>query len=83
MKQLVVDLRERKIYAGFGSPPAFTLLSCSPYLTQNMVPINSSETSVDFQRITRRYIPKDDTNRVLVCEGFLLWHKMHHAYIAA
>jgi hypothetical protein len=37
-------------------PPAFTLVCCSPYSsTLNMEAICSSETSVEFQRITRRY----------------------------
>jgi hypothetical protein len=41
---------------------AFTLVSCSAYAsTLNMEAICSSETSVDFQRTTRRYIPEDST----------------------
>jgi hypothetical protein len=44
-----------------GSPPAFTLLSCSVYSsTLKMEAICSSETSVDFQRNTQRYIPEDN-----------------------
>jgi hypothetical protein len=38
--------------------PVFTLVSCSAYLTLKMKAICSSETSVDFQRITWRYIFK-------------------------
>jgi hypothetical protein len=39
-----------------GLPPAFTLVSCSAYYTLKMETICSSETSVDFQRATRRYL---------------------------
>jgi hypothetical protein len=40
---------------------AFTLVSCSAYYsTLNMEAICSSETSVDFQRTTQRYIPEDN-----------------------
>jgi hypothetical protein len=43
-------------------PPAFMLASCSAYSsTLKMEAIYSSETSVDFQRIIRRYIPEDGT----------------------
>jgi hypothetical protein len=42
-----------------GLLPAFMLVSCSAYLAQKMEVICSSETSVDFQRTTRRYIPED------------------------
>jgi hypothetical protein len=42
-------------------PPAFTLLSCSAYSTLEMEAICSSETSADFQRTTRLYIPTDST----------------------
>jgi hypothetical protein len=39
-----------------------TLVSCSAYFsTLKMEAIYSSETSVDFQRTTRRYIPEDST----------------------
>jgi hypothetical protein len=45
-----------------GLPPAFTLVSCSAYSsTLKMEAIYFSETSVDFQRTTRRYIPQDGT----------------------
>jgi hypothetical protein len=41
-------------------PPASTLISCSAYsLTQKMEAICSTETSVDFHRTTRRFIPED------------------------
>jgi hypothetical protein len=39
--------------------PAFALVSCSAYSTVKMEAICCSETSVDFQRTTRRYIPED------------------------
>jgi hypothetical protein len=43
-------------------PPAYMLVSCSAYFfTLNMEVICSSETSVDFQRITQHYIPEDGT----------------------
>jgi hypothetical protein len=43
-------------------PPAFTLVSCSAYSsTLKMEAICSSETSVYFQRTTRRYMPEDGT----------------------
>jgi hypothetical protein len=43
-------------------PPAFTLVSCSAYSsTLKMEAVYYSETSVDFQRTTRRYIPEDGT----------------------
>jgi hypothetical protein len=42
-------------------PPAFTLISSSVHSsTLKMEAICSSETSFDFQRITRRYIPEDN-----------------------
>jgi hypothetical protein len=41
-------------------PPAFRLVSCSAYSsTLKMKATCSSEMSVDFQRTTWRYIPKD------------------------
>jgi hypothetical protein len=40
-------------------PPTFTLISCSTYSTLKMEAVCSSETSVDFQRSTRRYVPED------------------------
>jgi hypothetical protein len=43
-------------------PPHFKFVSCSAYSsTLKMEAICSSETSVDFQRTTRRYIPGDST----------------------
>jgi hypothetical protein len=45
--------------------PALTLVSCSAYFsTLKMEAIFSSETSVDSQRTTRRYIPEDGTLHV-------------------
>jgi hypothetical protein len=42
-------------------PPSLTLISCSAYSSAlKMEAIFSSETSVEFQRTTRRYIPKID-----------------------
>jgi hypothetical protein len=42
--------------------PAFTLVSSAAYFsTLKMEAISSSETSVDTQRTTRRYIPEDGT----------------------
>jgi hypothetical protein len=43
-------------------PPAFMLVSCAAYsLTLKMEALCSSETLVDFQRTTQRYIPEDST----------------------
>jgi hypothetical protein len=42
-------------------PPAFMLVSFSAYSTLKMEMIRTSETSVDFQRSTRRYIPEEST----------------------
>jgi hypothetical protein len=39
----------------------FALVSCPAYSTLKMEVIRSSETSVDFQRTTQRYIPEDRT----------------------
>jgi hypothetical protein len=47
-----------------------TLVSCSAYSsTLKMETICSSETSVDFQRVTRRYIPEDKTLHNHRCEN--------------
>jgi hypothetical protein len=47
---------------------AFTLISCSAYSsTLKMEAICSSETSVEFQRITQRYIPEDSTLHHILC----------------
>jgi hypothetical protein len=55
---------------GLCLPPAFTLVSCSAYSsTLKMEAICSCETSVDFQRNTRRYIPKDSTLHNHRCEN--------------
>jgi hypothetical protein len=49
--------------------PAFTLVSCSAYSsTLKMELIFSSETSVDFQRTTRHYIPENNTLYNHCCE---------------
>jgi hypothetical protein len=40
-------------------PPTFTLVFCLDYLTLKMTVICSSETSADFQHITKRYILDD------------------------
>jgi hypothetical protein len=51
-------------------PPAFTLVSCSAYFsTLKMEAICSSETSVDTQLTTRRYIPEDGTLHNHCCEN--------------
>jgi hypothetical protein len=45
-------------------PSDFTLVSCSAYFpTLKMEEKFSSETSVDFQRATLRYVPEDITLR--------------------
>jgi hypothetical protein len=47
---------------GRSLPPAFILVSCSTYTsTLKIEAICSNETSVEFQRTTRRYIPEDST----------------------
>jgi hypothetical protein len=47
---------------------AFTLVSCSAYSsTLKMEAICSSETSVDIQQITQRYIPEDSTLHNYTC----------------
>jgi hypothetical protein len=51
-------------------PPAFMLVCCSAYSwTLNMEAIFSSETSVDFERTTRRYIPEVSTLHNHRCEN--------------
>jgi hypothetical protein len=42
-------------------PSAFTLVSCSAFSNLKMEAVCSSEMSVDFQRITWRYISKEST----------------------
>jgi hypothetical protein len=50
--------------------PAFTLVSYSTcFSTLKMEAICSSETSVDTQRTTRRYIPEDGTSHNHCCEN--------------
>jgi hypothetical protein len=54
-------------------PPAFTPVSCSSYSsTLKMEVICSSKTSVDFQRITRRYIPGDRTLYIQLYTSIIL-----------
>jgi hypothetical protein len=58
-----------KVHWRFGGtyrlPPAFTLISCSAYSSAlKKEAICSLETSVDFQRSTRRHIPEDNTLHV-------------------
>jgi hypothetical protein len=58
-------------------PPAFTLVSCLAYPSNlKMEATCSSQTSVDFQRTTRRYIPEDRTLHNHRCENlkyYSLW----------
>jgi hypothetical protein len=60
-----LHLQSRRISRGRNQhqvAPTFTLVSCSAYSsTLKMEAICSSETSVYFQRTTRRYIPDDST----------------------
>jgi hypothetical protein len=59
-------------------PPAFTLVSCSAYSsTLKMEAICSSETSVDFQRTTRRYIPEDSNIYNHRCENLKSYKHEH------
>jgi hypothetical protein len=60
------------IICKFGSPPAFTLVSCSAYLTLKMEEICSSDMSVDFQRTTQRYIPQINSLDTL-CDWTVSW----------
>jgi hypothetical protein len=46
--------------ARLGLSATFTLVSCAAYFTLMIEAIYSSETSVDFQRTTWRYIPEDN-----------------------
>jgi hypothetical protein len=52
-----------------GLPPAFTLVSCSAYSALKMDVICSSETLVDFQRTTRRYVPECSALHNHCCEN--------------
>jgi hypothetical protein len=47
----------------------FSLISCLAYSTLNIEATCYSETSVDFQRTTRRYIPEERTLRNHSCEN--------------
>jgi hypothetical protein len=51
--------------AYFVLPPVFKLVSLSEYSTLKMKALNSSETTVDFQRATRHYIPEESTRLTL------------------
>jgi hypothetical protein len=52
--------------------PAFTLVYCLVYSsTLKMEATCSSETSADFQRSTRRYIPEDGTLRLISCIQYI------------
>jgi hypothetical protein len=54
----------------FCLPPAFTLVSCSAYYSiLKMEAKCSSEMSVDFKQITRRYNPEDSTFHNQRCEN--------------
>jgi hypothetical protein len=50
-------------------PTTFTQVSCSAYSSLRMKTICSFETSVDFQRTTRRYTPEDSTLHNQSCEN--------------
>jgi hypothetical protein len=54
-----------------GLPSAFTVVSCSAFSTLKMEAIYSSETLVDFQGATRRYIPDDNTLLFQNCLNFV------------
>jgi hypothetical protein len=74
IRHLLSDRYEQEMFqvitAELCLPPAFTLLSCSAYSsTMKMEAMCSSETSVDFQRAIRRYIPKDRTLHNHRCEN--------------
>jgi hypothetical protein len=57
-------------------PPAFMLVSCMAYSsTLKIEVICSSETSVDFQRTTRRYIPEGSTLHYTFCSIYSMSHK--------
>jgi hypothetical protein len=47
---------------------AFKLVYCSAYSIMKMEAIYFPETSVDFQRTTRRYIPEDSTLKKIKSE---------------
>jgi hypothetical protein len=55
-------MRQRRNQQEAGSKHNFMLVSCfAQSLIMKMKAIYSSETSVDFQQTTRRYIPEDTT----------------------
>jgi hypothetical protein len=59
---VAIFLQETSMKAGDKQPLDFKLVSCSAYFfTLKMEAIYSSETSVDSQRPSRRYIPKYGT----------------------
>jgi hypothetical protein len=64
-----IYLQEEYLLMGYGLPPAFTLVSCLAYSILKKEMICSSETSVNFQRTTQRYIPEDRTLRNQCCEN--------------
>jgi hypothetical protein len=57
------------ILLGLFDPKDGYLVSCLAYSTLMTEAICSSETSVDFQRATRRYIPEDSTLHKHRCEN--------------
>jgi hypothetical protein len=60
--------QETSMKAELCLPPAFTLVSCSAYSsTLIMEATHSSETSVDTEQTTQRYIPEDSTLHLYVC----------------
>jgi hypothetical protein len=63
------DVSEKHTASIFGLPPASTLVSCSAYSTLKMEAICSSETLVDFQRTTQRYVPEGITLHNHRCEN--------------
>jgi hypothetical protein len=62
--------KRRLTFSGVGLlGTCFTLVSCLAYLSAKMEAICSSETSVDFQLTTRRYIPEAGTLHNHRCEN--------------
>jgi hypothetical protein len=60
-------------------PPAFTLFLAYSS-TLKMKPICSSETSVDFQRTTQRYVTEDRILHNHRCENLISYY-VHHFHI--
>jgi hypothetical protein len=59
-------------------PPAFTLVSCSSYSsTLKMEAICPSETSADFQRKTRHYVPEDRILQLTFRSGKAILPTLH------